>query len=128
MPLRTRLVLILVLLLAVALAAIETITYGTIQTSLTSTVDSQMKSSVGAWEEYFQTCEGGHCNPGLQAFDGVQPDTYGKAYSLNGKTATFPTFSGGRSSAGNLDPKLAALRRNRNAASPRHRARLARDA
>jgi hypothetical protein len=45
-PLRIRLVLILVLFVAVALAAIESITYSTIQSSLISTVDSQMQSSV----------------------------------------------------------------------------------
>lgn len=101
MPLRIRLVLILVLLVAVALAAIEAITYSTIQTSLISTVDSQMKSSVGAWQEYFQTCEEGRCNLSLQAFDGVQPDTFGKAYNLNGTALTFPTFPGSQSSAGN---------------------------
>ena len=58
MPLRIRLVLILVLFVAVALAAIESITYSTIQSSLISTVDSQMQSSVSVWEQYASDVRG----------------------------------------------------------------------
>ena len=83
MPLRIRLLLVLVLLVALALAAIEAITYNTIQTSLISTVDSQMKSSVGPWEGYFQSCNVGFCSP--SAPEGVQPDTFAAAYRLSGK-------------------------------------------
>jgi two-component system, OmpR family, sensor kinase len=94
-PLRIRLVLVLVLLVALGLAAIEAITYDTIQSSLVSTVDSQMKSSVSVWEQYFQTCADGFCNTQLPAFAGVQPDTFAAAYDPNGKHATFPTPPGG---------------------------------
>jgi signal transduction histidine kinase len=88
-PLRIRLVLILVLLVAVALAAIEVITYNAIRSSSIATVDTQMKSSVSPWEDYFLTCNAGFCNPALSAMEGVQPDTFGAAYSLSGTPTTY---------------------------------------
>jgi len=79
MALRTRLVLVLVALVAIALAVIEPATYITTRQSLISKVDSQLQSSK---------------DPVMQAFDhaaatgqlqsvAISPDTYAALYGLN---------------------------------------------
>jgi two-component system OmpR family sensor kinase len=87
-PLRVRLVLILVLLVALALAAIESITYNSVRSSSISTVDSQMKSSVGAWIAYFNSTANGGPLP-AQLLN-VQTGTYAALYNVSGTLVKLP--------------------------------------
>jgi two-component system OmpR family sensor kinase len=89
-PLRTRLVIILVLLVAAALAVIEPITYTTTRSSLISKVDAQMASSVSTWEQYFLFALGRAPQP--PSFELIQPDTVAALYLANG--ALVPTSVG----------------------------------
>ncbi len=94
MPLRVRLVVILVLLVAVALALIEPITYTTTRNSLVQKVQAQMASSVSVWTQYFDYLAGVRVEP---AFQSVQSDTYAALYEPSGSLVPFPaTQSGGK--------------------------------
>ncbi len=84
MPLRIRLVVILVLLVAVALAAVEPITYTTTRNSLIQKVNAQMAGSVGAWTQYFASLQGAP-SPG----EVLVPYTFGGLYSPRGRAVPF---------------------------------------
>jgi two-component system OmpR family sensor kinase len=89
-PLRTRLVLILVVLVTLALAGIETLTFVTIRSSLIKTVDDQMRSSVQPWELYFTDLSRGGDSPSQILSESVEPNTWAALYLPNGRLVPFP--------------------------------------
>jgi two-component system OmpR family sensor kinase len=91
-PLRTRLVLILVVLVTLALAGIETLTFVTIRSSLVKTVDDQMRSSVQLWEQYFTDLSQGDSPSQISQIlsESVEPNTWAALYFPNGRLVPFP--------------------------------------
>ncbi|HEV8063246.1 MAG TPA: hypothetical protein VGP46_00380, partial [Acidimicrobiales bacterium] len=89
MSLRLRLVLIPLLLAAVALGVIETITYVKIRETLIANVDEQLQSSTQSWKQYLRAnlLNDRHMLP---SFGNVQPYTVTAFYQTNGQLLPLP--------------------------------------
>jgi signal transduction histidine kinase len=88
-PLRVRLVIILVLLVAVGLGAVLSITYSTTRNSLVANVDSQLDTSVATWTLYFRWLEQIPGSPPPSVDSVLQPETYAGLYSPQGTLIQF---------------------------------------
>ncbi len=86
MPLRTRLVLVLVALVAIALAVIEPVTYITTRQSLISKVDSQLQSSKDPVLQAFDTA----ARTGQLQSVAISPGTYAALYTSNKQLLNTP--------------------------------------
>jgi two-component system OmpR family sensor kinase len=89
-PLRVRLVIILVLLVAVGLGAVLSITYSTTRNSLVANVDSQLDGSVGTWTSYFRWLDQIPGSPPPSVDSVLQPETYAGLYTTQGGLISFP--------------------------------------
>jgi signal transduction histidine kinase len=88
-PLRVRLVIILVLLVAVGLGAVLSITYSTTRNSLVANVNSQLDGSVGTWTSYFRWLEQIPGSPPPSVDSVLQPETYAGLYGTQGSLISF---------------------------------------